>query len=136
MRTDSSKPAELLLDEKVAELFTYLRANFDMVIIDSAPVGLVSDAVVLSAFADATLYIMRQNYTLKKQLNLINDYYLNKKLPKMSLLLNDVSVTGGYGGYYGNYGYGYSYGSGGYFEADQKKKKGRFSSVKGFFKRK
>ena len=129
-------PAELLLDEKVAELFTYLRANFDMVIIDSAPVGLVSDAVVLSAFADATLYIMRQNYTLKKQLNLINDYYLNKKLPKMSLLLNDVSVTGGYGGYYGNYGYGYSYGSGGYFEADQKKKKGRFSSVKGFFKRK
>jgi tyrosine-protein kinase Etk/Wzc len=129
-------PAELLLDEKVAELFVYLRANFDMVIIDSAPVGLVSDAVVLSAFADATLYIMRQNYTLKKQLNLINEYYLNKKLPKMSLLLNDVNVTSGYGGYYGNYGYGYSYGNGGYFEAEQRKKKGRFSSVKGIFKRK
>lgn len=129
-------PAELLLDEKVAELFEYLRKNFETVIIDSAPVGLVSDAVILSAFADATLYIMRQDYTLKKQLNLINDYYHNNKLPKLSVLLNDVKATSGYGGYYGNYGYGYSYGSGGYFEQEKRKQKSMLGRIKSVFNKK
>jgi len=96
----------------------------------------VSDAVILSAFADATLYIMRQDYTLKKQLALVNDFYVNNKLPKMSILLNDVNATGGYGGYYGNYGYGYSYGSGGYFEQEKKKQRTVLSSLKNIFSRK
>jgi capsular exopolysaccharide synthesis family protein len=127
-------PAELLLDVKIAELFAYLRQNIDAIIIDSAPVGLVSDAIILSAYADATLYIMRQNYTLKKQLDLINDLHVNKKLPKLSLLLNDVQAKGGYGGYYGNYGYGYSYGnSSEYFEKEDKKKTGLFGGIKKFF---
>lgn len=129
-------PAELLLDEKVKEMFDYLRVHFDTVIIDSAPVGLVSDAVILSSYADATLYIMRQDYTLKKQLTLVNDFYLNNKLPKMSILLNDVTGTSGYGGYYGNYGYGYSYGSGGYFEQEKKKQRTAMSIMKSLFNRK
>lgn len=130
-------PGELLLDEKVKELFDYLRVRFDTIIIDSAPMGLVSDGIILSAYADATLYITRQNYTLKKQVGLVNDLYTNKKLPKISLLLNDVKATSGYGGYYGSYGYGYSYGQGNdYFEQEGQTKKRRFSRIRRLFTRK
>lgn len=101
-------PSELLLDPKMDELFSYLKANFDLVIIDSAPVGLVSDAKILSRFADTTLYVIRQRYTLKKQMEFIDDLYTKKTLPNMSLLVNDVKV-GGANSYYG-YGYGYGYG--------------------------
>ncbi|HVG13217.1 MAG TPA: hypothetical protein VM843_09445, partial [Flavisolibacter sp.] len=83
---------------------------------DTAPVGMVSDALSLSKFADATLYIARQGHTYKKQVGLIDDFYQQGKLPKVSLILNDVKLTAGYGG--SGYGYGYGYGSG-YFDDDE-----------------
>lgn len=129
-------PAELLLDEKIKELFNYLKLKFDAIIIDSAPLGLVSDAVILSAYAHATLYIMRQDYTLKKQLGLVNELYKKNKLPKISLLLNDVKTSSTYGGYYGNYGYGYGYGyghGGDYFEEEKKKQRGVMDIIKRSF---
>jgi tyrosine-protein kinase Etk/Wzc len=108
-------PAELLLDEKLGDLFTYLRQQFDVIIIDTAPVGMVSDAMTLSKFANVTLYIVRQGHTFKKQIGLIEDFYQQQKLPKVSIILNDVKVRAGYG--YGRYGYGYGYGYGSnYFE--------------------
>jgi capsular exopolysaccharide synthesis family protein len=108
-------PAEMLLDQKLNDLFMYLRQQFDVIVIDTAPVGMVSDAMTLSNFANATLYIVRQGYTFKKQISLIEDFYQKQKLPKVSIILNDVKVRAGYGyGRYG-YGYGYSYGSN-YFE--------------------
>lgn len=111
-------PAELLLDPKLNELFDYLKANFDVVIMDTAPVGMVSDAMTLSKFADATLYIVRQGHTFKKQVGMIDEFYQQGKLPKISIVLNDVKIRTGYGYYgYGRYGYGYGYGSG-YFEDD------------------
>lgn len=117
-------PAEMLLDPKLKELFEYARRNFDVVIVDTAPVGLVSDAIILGEQADCTLYITRQNYTFKKQIGLIDELYRNKKLPRLSLLLNDVEIGRGYSGYYGNYGYGYGYGYGaGYFDEEGKQKK-------------
>lgn len=123
-------PAEMLLDPRIKELFDYVRSNFDIVIVDTAPVGLVSDAVILSSYADCTLFIIRQRYTFRKQIGLINEMYLNKKMPKISLLINDIKSTSGYGGYYGyggygygGYGYGYGYGYGqSYFEKEEKKK--------------
>lgn len=124
-------PSELILDEKVKELFVQLRQMFEVVIVDSAPIGLVSDAINLSHHADATLYIMRQNYTVKKQINLINDFYENNKLPRLSLLLNDVKLGPGYSNYYG-YGYGYGTGSG-YFSEETKKRKSFFSKLKKTF---
>jgi tyrosine-protein kinase Etk/Wzc len=124
-------PAEMLLDPKLKELFEYARRNFDVVIVDTAPVGLVSDAIILGEQADCTLYITRQNYTFKKQVGLIDELYRLKKLPRLSLLLNDVEIGRGYSGYYGNYGYGYGYGYGaGYFDEEgKKKKKGLFSRL-------
>jgi len=112
-------PAELLLDNKVEELFIWLRENFDMVLVDTAPVGMVSDAMTLSKFADSTLYLVRQGHTFKKQIALIDEFYQGDKLPKVSIIINDVKIKAGYGYYgYGRYGYGYGYGYGSYYEEE------------------
>jgi capsular exopolysaccharide synthesis family protein len=109
-------PAEMLLDPRLNELFDWLRKNFDVVIMDTAPVGMVSDAMTLSKFADATLYIVRQGYTFRKQIGMIDEFYTQGKLPRIAIILNDVRVRTGYGYYgYGRYGYGYGNGSG-YFD--------------------
>lgn len=105
-------PAELLLEPRMAEIFKYCKANFDVVIVDTAPVGLVSDAITLGKFADATVYIVRHDYTQKRQIQLVQDLYAQKKLPSMSVVINDIKIKLGYGGYYGYGGYGYGYGYG------------------------
>jgi tyrosine-protein kinase Etk/Wzc len=113
-------PSELLLDPKVNELFEWLRINFDVILIDTAPVGMVSDAMTLGKYADCTLYLVRQGHTFKKQVALIDEFYKEKKLPKVSIVINDVKVKPGYGYYgYGRYGYGYGYGQkSGYYEEE------------------
>lgn len=112
-------PSELLLDQKVDELFDRLSKNFDIVIVDTAPVGMVSDALTLGKFADCTLYLVRQGHTFKKQVALIDDFYKGKKLPGVSIIINDVKLKQGYGYYgYGRYGYGYGYGYGSYYEEE------------------
>ena len=77
------------------------------------------DALTLAKFSDATLYIIRQQYTLKKMVELIDKQYQQKRLPNMAIVINDVKSEGGYG-----YGYGYGYArKSGYFEKDVKVKK-------------
>ena len=112
-------PAELLLVPRLDEMFQYLRDNFDVIIIDSAPVGMVSDAQTLSKFADSTLYLVRQGHTFKKQVVLIDEFYRENKLPKVAIIINDIKMKAGYGYYgYGRYGYGYGYGYGSYYEEE------------------
>ncbi|AXY77090.1 polysaccharide biosynthesis tyrosine autokinase [Paraflavitalea soli] len=118
-------PAEMLLNERVELLFRELRNLFDVIIVDTAPIGLVSDAMSLGRFVDATVYIVRHNYTMKKQIQLIEDIYQHNKLPHLSIIINDIDTRSSYGGYgYGGYGYGYGYGYGlgkaslGYFESE------------------
>jgi capsular exopolysaccharide synthesis family protein len=114
-------PAELLLESRLNDLIAYLKNNFDVIVMDTAPVGMVSDAMTLSKFADCTLYIVRQGYTYKRQIALIDEFHQQKKLPRISLVVNDVKAHGGYGYYgYGKYGYGgYGYGyTSGYFDDD------------------
>ncbi len=112
-------PSELLLDPKVDEMFHWLQENFDIVLVDTAPVGMVSDAMTLSKHADCTLYLVRQGHTFKKQVALIDEFYQDNKLPKVSIIINDVKVKPGYGYYgYGRYGYGYGYGYGSYYEEE------------------
>jgi Mrp family chromosome partitioning ATPase len=89
------------------------------VLVDTAPVGMVSDAMTLSKFADCTLYLVRQGHTFKKQIALIDEFYQANKLPKLSIIVNDVKLKPGYGYYgYGRYGYGYGYGYGSYYEEE------------------
>jgi capsular exopolysaccharide synthesis family protein len=72
-------PSELLLDPKVDEMFAWLQANFDVVLVDTAPVGMVSDAMTLGKYADCTLYLVRQGHTFKKQVALIVEAITKKK---------------------------------------------------------
>ena len=103
-----SNAADLLLNENVAPLFEVLRRRYDYVIIDTAPVGLVSDAFILNDYADASVYVIRQRHTLKKQLDYINDIYVNRRLNNVGIVLNDVKTGGKYGSSYG-YGENYNY---------------------------
>jgi len=116
-------PSELLLNPKVDALFDALKEKFDVIIIDTAPIGMVSDAMTLGRYADCTLYLARQGYTYKKQIALIDEVYRENKLPGVSVVINDVKLKPGYGYYgYGRYGYGYggyTYGEkDSYYEAD------------------
>lgn len=119
-------PAELILDPKLKELLSYLKANYDIVVIDMAPVGLVSDARIIGQYVDATVYIIRQRFTFLRHLNMINEMYENKVLPNLGIVTNDVKLKGreSYYGYYGyGYGYGYTYN---YNYGSKKEKKGFF----------
>ncbi len=111
-------PAELLLTDALAQLIAKLRQEFDYVLLDTSPVGMVADAMLMGKLADSSLYIVRFGYSKKASLQLIEELHREEKLPRMSVILNGVKVSGGYGQQYG-YGYGYGYG---YYEEETKPK--------------
>lgn len=113
-------PAEMLLDERVNEFFYELKKKFDIILIDSAPVGLVSDAMILSSYANSTVFIVRHYYTYKKQIELINELYTNNRLPHLCIVINDIVIKSGYGSYYG-YGYGYGSQANSYYQGMSKR---------------
>ena len=98
----------------------------------------MSDGVLLGRFADACLYVVRHEYTFKKQLQMLDEYYRQKRLPRMCIVLNDITVQAGYGRYYGygGYGYGnYGYGYGSTYFDDKKGSGGLFKKISSFFKK-
>ena len=117
-------PAELLMDERLDEMFKELRNRYDVIITDSVPVGLVADATIANRVADLTLFVVRAGRLDRRQLPDIEAMYQERKLTNMSLLLNGADFHHhGYGYGYG-YGYGHRYGYGyGYGYVDGKKKK-------------
>ncbi|GGH19289.1 GumC family protein [Mucilaginibacter phyllosphaerae] len=102
-------PAELLMSDRLKTLIEELRNRFDYVIIDSAPVGLASDALLIEEYADITCYVVRQNYTYKSQLGIVNDLYKEKKVKQLYLIVNGIETSKnnitGYGHGYESYGY-------------------------------
>ena len=94
-------PAELLASKKVDELFAKLRTMYDYIVIDSAPVGMVSDTFSLDRVADATVYVTRVNYSTVSDLRFVEDIYTNNRLKKLSVVVNGTTSKKGYG-------YGYS----------------------------
>lgn len=99
-------PAELLSRHTLESAIELLRPMFDYIIIDSAPVSLVSDTLIINRISDATAYMCRANYSSKMNLKYANDLMAQHKLKNMLLLINDVKdFHQGYG-----YGYGYGYG--------------------------
>lgn len=95
-------PAELLMSKKVDTLFETLKKQYDYIIVDTAPVSLVTDTLLIAKHADCFVYVARANFLEKRMLNIPNTLYKEQKLPNMCLLLNDTDSTKGYG-----YGYGY-----------------------------
>ncbi|HLT53050.1 MAG TPA: polysaccharide biosynthesis tyrosine autokinase, partial [Flavobacteriaceae bacterium] len=98
-------PSELLMDERFSLLLQELKNTYDFVIVDTAPVGMVSDTVIIAEHADATLFVARSNFLDKRLTGVLEDMYVNKKLKNIALLINDVDYNRGY-----RYGYGYGYG--------------------------
>ena len=125
-------PGELLSGVQVERLFENIKQKYDVVIVDTAPLGLVADSMMISKFVDSTVFVVRQNYTKRNLLKYVDDLYQNKKLSNISLVLNDSVVgSGAYGyGYVYGYGYGYGYGQAyganygdndGYYDEDEEK---------------
>lgn len=111
-------PSELLLSDTLNEMFQKFKAEYDFIVLDTPPVGLVADAFDLMKYADASLYVTRFDYTYRGLLNGISEKYDEGEVKSIGIVLNDYQTKGSYG--YG-YGYGYSYGYGygyGYFEED------------------
>jgi tyrosine-protein kinase Etk/Wzc len=98
-------PTELLMSKKVGELFAQFKQEYDYIIVDMAPVSLVSDTLMLAQYADATVYVVRAHFLDKRMLHIPKTLYQEKKLKNMAVLLNDIQLNKSYG-----YGYGYGYG--------------------------
>jgi len=95
-------PAELLMSNRLEEMIAELKLEYDYIIIDSAPVGVVSDTYLLNRVIDNAVYVSRQNYTPKEVTELINEIHDNNKLNNIGLILNGVDEASGYGYGYGN----------------------------------
>lgn len=119
-------PSELLTRSTLKEIFDILRKVYDYVIVDTAPVGLVTDTLHIGKVADATVMVCRADYTEKSSFSMINDFAENNKLPNVSIVVNGVDMSKkkyGYAYGYGKYGkygkstyrsYTHGYGSYGY----------------------
>jgi len=94
-------PAELLMSNAVDKLFEQLRPMYDYIIVDTAPVGMVSDTFTLDRIADATIYVTRVNYSSLDDLKFVESIYEDKRLKKLSVVINGTHSKKGYG-------YGYS----------------------------
>ncbi|MDR7209002.1 polysaccharide biosynthesis tyrosine autokinase [Flavobacterium piscis] len=112
-------PSELIIGETMKEFIDELKKNYDYIILDTPPVGLVSDALELIEFSDVTLYVVRQNYTKKEMIMLLNNRVKRGELTNVSIVLNGFENKAKYGSAYG-YGYGYGAYSNGYHEEEVK----------------
>ncbi|QTY27697.1 polysaccharide biosynthesis tyrosine autokinase [Flavobacterium sp. CS20] len=107
-------PSELIIDNRMDELMNRLKSEYDFIILDSPPIGLVSDAINLVKYADTTIYVVRQNYTKKGMLSLLKENTKKGKLKNVNVVLNYFKVKSKYGYYNYGYGYGFGYGYGTY----------------------
>ena len=116
-------PTELLARDGLDKAIETLKKSFDYVILDTAPVGMVTDTLLIGHVADLSVYVCRADYTHKNEYTLINELAENNKLPKLCTVINGLDLKrrkygyyygyGKYGKYYGygkRYGYGYGYG--------------------------
>lgn len=106
-------PSELLTSKRVTDLFTTLQDRYDYVIVDTAPVGLVSDVLTIMHQADLLLYVVRFGKLEKEALKIPKNLSEESKVKRMATVLNGTKKTAsGYGGYGYGYSYGYGYGYG------------------------
>lgn len=123
-------PTELVARQALDDAIQQLKVHFDYVILDTAPIGMVTDTQLIARVADLSVYVCRSNYTAKSEFKLINELQQDGKLPHLCVLINGIDMnkreTGSYYGYgkygkYGHYGYGKKYGYGYGYGYGQKK---------------
>lgn len=118
-------PTELLARKSLDDAIELLKKDYDYIILDTAPIGMVTDTQLIARVADVSIYVCRADYTHKNDYQLINELYANKRLPGLCTVINGLDMKkkkygyyygyGKYGRYYGygkKYGYGYGYGYG------------------------
>jgi capsular exopolysaccharide synthesis family protein len=130
-------PAEMIMSDGMKNMFEELKKKYDYIILDTPPVGLVSDALELAQYCDVTLYIVRQNFTKKDMITLLNNRVKRGELNNTSIILNGFQNKAKYGAGYG-YGYGYGYGSTTYSNGynDDDKPKSILDKIIGQFRKK
>jgi len=125
-------PSELIGSPRMAEFIARARDEFDAIIIDTPPVGIVTDAQLLSSLANVTLFVVRQRYTTKRSVQLLDELYRKGEMSNISLIVNDISTTGYYG--YGlRYGHSLGYGNkyydpGNYYSKKKNKESGYYNN--------
>jgi capsular exopolysaccharide synthesis family protein len=123
-------PSELLVGERMALFVEKIKKDYEVIIIDSPPIGIVSDSLELTQYADINTIIVRQGTTKKSSVDVIHSMYKEGKIRNTAVIFNDIDFSRtiyghkyGYGKRYG-YGYGYGYGDGyGYYDDEPVKKR-------------
>ncbi len=97
-------PSELIVGQKTEELYAYLREHFEIIVIDSPPIGLVADARLLMQYSDCNLFVVRSNYTSKEHMVHTIDNLIGERVEGLGIVLNDISIKEkGYGYYSAEY---------------------------------
>lgn len=120
-------PMELISNTKTKELFDQLKNKYDYIFVDTPPIGMVADALILLKYSDINIYIIRHNYTLKKMCSNIITTLNKRKILNFNVIINDVPIGKKYLAYSQGHAYNYGYGyDGGYYlnnDLDKKSKK-------------
>jgi capsular exopolysaccharide synthesis family protein len=128
-------PAELIETEQMKKFMERAKKEFDYIIIDTPPVGIVTDMLLLAPYVDVNLFIVRQRYTSRNTLEMIDQLKSHGELKNMAIVINDISLSGyyGYGMRYGyTRGYGYSYGYN-YYGSNYYSKYGNSAKAKEYY---
>ena len=128
-------PSELLEKETLDQLISELKNIYDDILIDSPPIHLVTDSLIIARVVDASLYMVRQGYTHKDELEFINEINESNRLPKYSLVFNGIKKENFSYSYGYSYGYGNGYGNSYYNSYSEKGKESVGEKLKGFMKR-
>ncbi|MGC6470163.1 MAG: GumC family protein [Flavobacteriales bacterium] len=115
-------PSELLNTVKMKEFIDELKQDYDYVIIDTPPIGLVTDALLIMEYSDINLYVVRQNYTTKDMIYNFNEMFKVNKIKNLNLIVNGITTNQSAYGY--GYGYGNTYGYG-YYQKDNNQSKSK-----------
>ncbi|WP_213520213.1 polysaccharide biosynthesis tyrosine autokinase [Nonlabens sp.] len=126
-------PSELIMSRRAGEMIEQFQLDYDYIILDTPPLGLVADALEIAKYVDATLYVVRQGYTKKGMLDVVNEKYQRGEIKNLSFVFNYFKDRGAYGYGYG-YGSGYGYGAYGNGYHEDEKRAGILHRIKEIIK--
>lgn len=119
-------PTELVARKSLEQIIDILKNIYDYILIDTAPIGLVTDTLQIGRITNATIYVCRADYTPKESFNLINSLNAEKKFPNISIVINGIDMSKKKYGYYYGYGRYSKYGRYGHYG-----KKGKYGNQYG-----
>jgi capsular exopolysaccharide synthesis family protein len=85
-------PSELLLENRLEEFFNYLRSTYDIIIVDTPPLGIVVDAFIIARHSDINVIVVRERYSLKEKMSELEEMYKEEKMKNMCIVINDIKL--------------------------------------------